>query len=277
MLPVNVISGFLGAGKTSVLLDCLAYLNGRQDIAVIENEFGHVNVDAARLQDKAQYVYEISKGCICCSLQDELNLVLNALADIKSLDRLMIEPSGVFIVETLLEVFNQPKMSKQFYIESITVVVDAASFPEIAHLPFVQQQIRMATTIVINKTDQCKQLDSVVVRVKRINPDSNLLLRANKLEKKDVPKLFIPQEIKCLSQGLTTHQFKTQLLDCHRFQNIKQLEQYLINKGKTLIRAKGRVHIQGQSFEVSYTLSGFNYWQLQEEHTSESNLVLIYR
>lgn len=277
MLPVNVISGFLGVGKTSLLLDCLTYLEGKQDVAIIENEIGNVNIDAARLRKKNQHVYEISNGCMCCSQQEELNLILNQLAKIKTLDRILIEPSGVFIIETLLEVFNHPRISKRFYIESISVVVDAISFSDIAHLPFVRQQIKMANIIVINKTDKSKQINAVIGLVKQINPQSIILLRANTLKDIDVEKLFVPQIVECSSKGMVAHQFKTQQLNDNRFATIRELERYLLNKSDGLLRAKGRVQIQKKSFEVSYTLSEFKYWQVPEDRPSENKLVLIYR
>ncbi len=277
MLPVNLISGFLGAGKTSVLVDCLDHLEGVQNVAVIENEFGNINVDAVSLQGKARYIYELSNGCICCSLQDELDLLLDSLADVKPLDRIIIEPSGVFIIDSIVDIFKQPNISERFYIESISVVVDAISFPELAHLPFVCQQIKMANIVVINKIDQCEKIDSIVGLVKQIKPESKILLRANKLEKRCVKKLLVPQQINLSKQMIAAHQFTTHILEANKFNEIKQLEEYLINKGKTLLRAKGSVQIQGQYFEVSYTLSEFKYWPIKRQHTVENNLVLIYR
>ncbi|MGN1346043.1 MAG: GTP-binding protein, partial [Eubacteriales bacterium] len=110
MTKLDVITGFLGAGKTTFLTRYTAWLAGQGiRYAVIENEFGRAGVDAALLEQRGARVLEISGGCVCCTLKVGLHDMLHALCG--EVDRILLEPSGLFCGDDLLDIVNSPDMS----------------------------------------------------------------------------------------------------------------------------------------------------------------------
>jgi G3E family GTPase len=160
--PVYIMSGFLGSGKTTVLLNLIEACKKRnQKPAIILNELGSVNVESHLFED--QRVIEILDGCICCTIQSNFKETLDQLIkDQETFDVLFIEGTGVANPIELMEVLLQPSFSKVFDIFSIISVIDGGNF--LSHLSIfsssseliqlLKDQIQCATYIVMNKLDQ---------------------------------------------------------------------------------------------------------------------------
>lgn len=179
-MPVLVVSGFLGSGKTTLVRRILADAQAHGvRTAVVSNEFGELGIDEALLGgDRAEFV-ELAGGCVCCRLSDELVETLQRLEDTVHPDRIVIETSGVALpFDTQLNLYRPP-VDAWVGDEACVVVVNAAQVAAGEELadPFVTQ-VESADLLVLNKTDLVPDLDAVEARVRVHNPDAPLLRAA---------------------------------------------------------------------------------------------------
>lgn len=125
-VPVTVVTGFLGAGKTTFINGLLDQANGRR-IAAIVNDFGAINIDASLIATRTEDVIGLENGCICCSLQgDLLRTIKNLLSRPETFDQLLIEASGVADPGGILQALMDPVLWEAVRLNSVIAIVDAA-------------------------------------------------------------------------------------------------------------------------------------------------------
>jgi len=125
--PVTVLSGALGAGKTTTLNHLLSNAGGRR-IAVLVNDMGEVNVDAERVENREGGVAELSNGCICCDLRDDLEVEVSRLAREREFDYLVVESSGISEPAPVARLFTTGAASAPYSLDTLATVVNAESF-----------------------------------------------------------------------------------------------------------------------------------------------------
>ncbi|MEY3381361.1 MAG: hypothetical protein RL468_1959 [Pseudomonadota bacterium] len=157
-IPVTVIGGFLGAGKTSVLVHWLKQTQG-QHIAVLVNDFGDINIDADLLAASNSKTIALSNGCVCCQIGGDLSqALLQVLDNPQSFDAIVIEASGISDPWPIAQI---ALADKRLALHGVMVVVDAAAVRADAANPLLQdsllRQLRAADLLVVNKTDLCHQ------------------------------------------------------------------------------------------------------------------------
>ncbi|HEY9009892.1 MAG TPA: GTP-binding protein, partial [Devosia sp.] len=135
-IPVTVITGFLGAGKTTLVRHLLAHAQGKR-IALIINEFGELGVDKDILAGcgdetcREEDMIELANGCICCTVADEfIPTMQQLLAREDRLDHIIIETSGLALPQPLIRAFNWPEIKSQVTVDGVVTVVDAAALSE---------------------------------------------------------------------------------------------------------------------------------------------------
>ena len=158
MTKIDIISGFLGAGKTTLIKKLLAEAFGGEKLVLIENEFGEIGIDGGFLKDSGVQVTEMNSGCICCSLVGDFGKSLEEVLTKYKPDRVIIEPSGVGKLSDVIKAVEGVD-SADIKLNSFTVVVDAKkskmymkNFGE-----FFNNQVEYAGTIILSRTKDMKQ------------------------------------------------------------------------------------------------------------------------
>ena len=159
-LPTNVITGFLGVGKTSAIRHLLKHKPESERWAVLINEFGKVGIDRELLNNTSGKqsqveIREVAGGCMCCSAGLPMQVALNQLLRSQKLDRLLIEPSGLGHPEEVIASLAGPNYRGLLDIRATLTLVDARHFNDARYTehPVFLQQLNIADTLVVNKTD----------------------------------------------------------------------------------------------------------------------------
>ena len=180
MTKIDIISGFLGAGKTTLIKKLLAEAFPGEKLVLIENEFGEISIDGGFLKESGVQISEMSSGCICCSLVGDFNQALRDVADRFHPDRILIEPSGVGkLSDVIVAVENTAADAPELKLNSFVTVVDAAkvkvymkNFGE-----FYNNQVESAGAIVLSRTQKVSQekLEAAVAMLREKNPSAAIL------------------------------------------------------------------------------------------------------
>ena len=178
MTKIDVYSGFLGAGKTTLIKKMIAESYAGQKLVLIENEFGEIGIDGGFLQEAGINITEMNSGCICCSLVGDFGKALNQVIAEYNPDRIVIEPSGVGKLSDVLTAVE--KVTNENVVLDCTVaVVDAGkvkvymkNFGE-----FYNNQIETARTIILSRTDAIapEKLDTAVAMLREHNPHATIV------------------------------------------------------------------------------------------------------
>ncbi len=220
MVKIDVISGFLGAGKTTLIKRLLASAFKGQKVVLIENEFGEIGVDGAFLKDAGIEIREINSGCICCSLVGDFEASMKEIIDRFAPDRVIIEPSGVGKLSDIVRAIE--KVTAELQLNIIATVVDGGkvgmyvrNFGE-----FYIDQVKQANTIVVSKTDKISEdkLLKAVEQIREINPKATLI--TTNLEALESEKILSALEndvgmVDALLAELQTEELEDEHEHCH--------------------------------------------------------------
>lgn len=176
MTKVDIFSGFLGAGKTTLIKKLLGEVYSGQKIVIIENEFGQIGIDSGFLKESGIQITEMNSGCICCSLVGDFGKALSEVMATYTPDRIIIEPSGVGKLSDVIKAVSSVEGTE---ICSTTTVADASklkiylkNFKE-----FYENQLQNASTIILSRTQTTKKekLDKAVELIREINSDATII------------------------------------------------------------------------------------------------------
>ena len=180
MTKIDIVSGFLGAGKTTLIKKLLAEAFQGEKLVLIENEFGEISIDGGFLKESGVQISEMSSGCICCSLVGDFNKALKDVHQQFAPDRILIEPSGVGkLSDVIVAVENTVKDVPDMKLNSFVTVADATkvkvymkNFGE-----FYNNQIEAAGTIILSRTQKLSQekLEAAAAMLREKNPDAAIL------------------------------------------------------------------------------------------------------
>jgi len=178
MTKIDIFSGFLGAGKTTLIKKLISEVYAGEKLVLIENEFGDVGVDGAFLQDAGIEITEMSSGCICCSLVGDFGIALEKVISEFHPDRILIEPSGVGkLSDVILAV--QRLGDEEIFLNSFTTVVDAKkakmymkNFGE-----FFNNQVEFANSIILSRTADMSEnkIQEVIDLLRTHNTDATII------------------------------------------------------------------------------------------------------
>ena len=180
MTKIDIVSGFLGAGKTTLIKKLLAEAYPGEKLVLIENEFGEINIDGGFLKESGIQISEMSAGCICCSLVGDFNKSLKQVSAQFHPDRILIEPSGVGkLSDVIVAVENTAAEDPELKLNSFVTVADATkvkvymkNFGE-----FYNNQIESAGTVILSRTQKLteEKLQAAVAMLREKNPDAAII------------------------------------------------------------------------------------------------------
>ena len=178
MTKVNIISGFLGAGKTTFIKRLIGEVFKGEKLVLIENEFGEIGVDGGFLQEAGIEITEMNSGCICCSLVGDFTKALEETVKTYNPDRIIIEPSGVGKLSDVIAAVNNTN-DENIKVDSCITVADATkckiyskNFGE-----FYEDQISYSNCILLTRTDKASEekIEQAVEIIRNINRDANII------------------------------------------------------------------------------------------------------
>lgn len=181
MTKIDIISGFLGAGKTTLIKKLLAEAFKGQQVVLIENEFGEIGIDGGFLEESGIEIREMNSGCICCSLVGDFGTSLKEVINTYHPDRIIIEPSGVGKLSDVIKAVKNVDVDCEISLNSYTTVVDVnkckmymRNFGE-----FFENQLEYAKTIILSRTDTPKatdeKIEKVVEMIRGVNQDAVII------------------------------------------------------------------------------------------------------
>lgn len=166
MIKMDIVSGFLGAGKTTLIKKYLQALRAKgENVVLVENDFGSIGIDKKLLQVGSLEIYEINQGCLCCSLRGNFVMTLQEIAQKIKPDRVIIEPSGIFILSEIFDFFTYSSVEENYVLNSIVTVVDALNYEDEKEKfgQFFVNQIESAQALVLSKTTFVSEADLLAI------------------------------------------------------------------------------------------------------------------
>ncbi|MCK3684321.1 GTP-binding protein [Maribellus sp. YY47] len=264
-IPVTVITGFLGAGKTTFINQLLQKYPERK-FALVENEFGDVAIDTKLIKGvDASQMFELKQGCICCTITDEYELVLQELADrFPDVEHLLIETTGVADPAPVIQPFFSDERLKEIYAFNGTIcLVDALHFDEIPEKEISLKQLAVADLILINKSNELTkgQHEAFLKEIGKLNPFARMIPTAYG-NANDVELDKVMQKIRTAFDFVhfpSVHQhIETKLMEFGTpipKEEFLRWFSYLMDVNKRLIyRTKGVLYFEDEPFE--YILQG---------------------
>ena len=196
MTKIDIISGFLGAGKTTLIKKLLKEAFQNEQVVLIENEFGEIGIDGGFLKEAGVEIREMNSGCICCSLVGDFGTSLKEVIETYHPDRILIEPSGVGKLSDVIKAVENVKDSVDIVLNSYTTVVDVnkcklylKNFGE-----FYSNQVETAGAIILSRTDVAKEgkAEDAVKMLREMN--ANAAIITTPIEQLDGAKILETME-----------------------------------------------------------------------------------
>ena len=179
MTKIDIISGFLGAGKTTFIKKLLKEAIAGEKVVLIENEFGEIGIDGGFLKDSGIEIREMNSGCICCSLVGDFGKNLHEVIEKFHPDRILIEPSGVGKLSDVMKSVIDVEKDEDVKLNGLITVVNAlkASKQMKAFGEFFNNQIEYATTVVLSRSQKAtpEQLELCVKQIQALNPKAAVI------------------------------------------------------------------------------------------------------
>ena len=245
-VPILLVTGFLGAGKTTVVNHLLAHAEGRR-IAAVVNDFGAINIDAELIAGASDGVVSLSNGCICCSLEGDL---LRTLATLLRRDPrpefIVIETSGIADPSDIVRNLMDPVIWQEAPLETVLCVVDATTSAETLNDALLRSQLRAADVVALSKVDMadaaaCAQLRDVIRAQRPAAVAGRCACMAKSppalLFPADVDRVPTPREVR--PRRPAADRFETLSWTSERPVSLPRLQQAIGRLAPKLARAKG--------------------------------------
>ena len=297
-MPVTIITGFLGSGKTT-LINKILHNKHKLKVAVLVNEFGDINIDTQLLMDVNENMLELSNGCICCTINEGLvDAVYQVLESDKKVDYLIIETTGVADPLPIILTFLSTELKDLTYLDSVLTLVDSENFtPDHFDSEAALKQIAYGDIILLNKTDLVSEdrVDYLESYIKTVNKGARILrteyskipsylildVNTSKLrpyfieDNNDKYEVQKKSQNHLINDGFTSVSFRS----ARPFSAMKFQNNFIDELPENIFRAKGILWFQESESKHIFQLSGRRYdMQIEKWSITPTNqLVLIGR
>lgn len=179
MTKIDIISGFLGAGKTTFIKKMLEEVFQNEKVVLVENEYGEVGIDGGFLKDSGIEIKELNSGCICCSLVGDFSRSLKEVVETYHPDRILIEPSGVGKLSDVLASVQEMEEYEDIKVNALVTVANVLKVTKQmrAFGEFFRNQVENAATIVLSRTQNAtpEKLEACVKELQAVNPKAAII------------------------------------------------------------------------------------------------------
>ncbi len=291
-IPVYLINGFLGSGKTTALIKCIEYFKKKnKKTAIILNELGNTNLEKHLFKDES--LYELLNGCICCSIQDDLRKVLDemvVLVNEDKIDVLLVEGTGVANPSEIHFVFETGSFKDRFSIESSICIVDGtklqsylsvfSSSKEVRELQ--REQLESATMIAINKADLLRheQVEKIKKIIGKMNGSAVIITTSYADGLTDMLEEIMTVSIPFLEETNRKKHHDIKAIKLNKLENIsrKKIHNMLKQLDSRLLRAKGIIRDQNDQswYHFQYSSGRLEWEKLEDDvNVNEGQIILI--
>jgi G3E family GTPase len=264
---VNLLFGFLGSGKTTLVRRLLETRTSDRPMAVIVNEFGDVSIDGQILEGRSVDMVELTSGCVCCTLKGSLLNAIEELEERAGVEQIVVEATGVAQPSDMLDTLDDPSLKTTLELGPLVTVVDAAKFAKIRTMlgEFYSKQVAHADKVLLNKTDlvSAETLDEVQSQIRALNPHGEILFT----EHCDVDPSMVLDGASTMARhehsalcdhGHDEHEHPAPadsfVLAVDGDWGREGLEQFFQNLSDHVWRVKGFMQIDGEPSLVQYTM-----------------------
>jgi G3E family GTPase len=304
IIPVYIISGFLGSGKTTFLNHLFSQLTDDLKVAVIVNELGDIAIDGKIIEKEDYLLKEITQGCVCCTLRAELAGALLSIVDEQTPDLIIIETTGVARPKQITSVFDFKKVAEKVSPNGTVCFLDASLYMKVGHnLPIINYQIEESDVIIINKVDllEEEQISVLRERLKDFTGDDKAVYETifstiayerifpgmkdlsltkgnalNDLKGKDHEMDHIHNTEEHHDHFDSTADFGTLSIKSQKVWSLDKIEKLLSDHEDKIIRAKGLLITHKGNKLVQLSTSGIEIEDYSES-IPQSELVIIFK
>ena len=269
MTKVDIVSGFLGAGKTTMIKKLLKDALAGTKVVLIENEFGEIGIDGGFLKEAGIEIREMNSGCICCSLVGDFNASLKQVMETYAPERILIEPSGVGKLDDVMRAIEKTAQEiPGMTLNSAVTVVDAMkarvylkNFGE-----FFENQIENAGTIILTRTDKASQekIDEAVELIRRHNEKATII--TTPLDELDGKLILETIEGKSDLQSEILAEVLASKEEHHHHHHDEHSEKFTDEEGNTVYRAHHHHHHDEEEHGCGQDEEHGHHHDHEEEH-----------
>ncbi len=247
MVPILLITGFLGSGKTT-FINYLLEKSPNAKISIILNEFGSIKLESQFVTQKADNIVELANGCMCCVAKSDIPRVIEyILSNSPQTEFLLIEASGLSDPDPVREALQTPPVSNKTYLESTVCIIDAVNYESMSQThSIISTQLADADLVLLSKVNEAGQLQTqrVQTRIQNLAPDVKVLQFTNEL----TPEIFLasPSVPSSPPHTTTPHEhthetYQTVLYESNTPLNLDLLQDLIAKLPDEIIRIKGIV------------------------------------
>ena len=282
-MEILIISGFLGAGKTTLIKHLLASQTQTfGKIALIVNEYGKVGIDGTLLSGRDVDIVELTSGCVCCTIKTDFFKAIQEINERVQPDYLVVEATGIAQPGDILDVLLEPPLSKWCHPRSLVTVVDADFFGARELLgTFYENQIRCADLLILNKADLLEEgpLQKIETLLREMNPRARILVTQYCAVDPSLFFLHSDRDRESLLHGHEDHDtehnigFQTFSIEDHRPVHRERLIAFLESLPPTLFRCKGWIRFPGASALRNFTGGRYRIEPIEKPRTTSLTFV----
>lgn len=272
MIKVDIVSGFLGAGKTTFIKKILEIYKDKK-VVLIENEFGEVGIDGDLIKKDGFEVIELQSGCICCSIKTNFIDSINKIIKDINPEHIIVEPTGIGLLSDIIGIFKKEELNEICSINSLITVVDSMNYIDLIEDLgyFFEDQIVNASTLILSKSQfvEDKEVDDIIKSLKKLNKNAYISdVNWHDLSTEDIRKILNNNDLSDQNELYRFENYSEMMKDMtsvsiktHKKYSKEEISKILDKLNKVeygvVLRGKGYLDSDEGNLEFSYVNGNF--------------------